>query len=265
MTTFGTSQARILLERHSSWTIGQTVSTRSGPVRGHPASKASEVSVYLGMPYAQPPIDDLRFAPRQKYSGNTIIDGTNFVSRLYHPSSSQSERRIGIFLSVHQPIRRRCPANTTGKNLTAVGDAALNSLLEVVVVSNEGCLTLNIWTKPQVGEQQKAVMVWIYGGGFQQGRSSDLNYDGQFIGGDPTRITLFGQSAGAGSIDFYSYAYTSDPIVSGLILESGTTSLGTFTPEETAASWYNVTTALGYGNATSNQNAFIHCMRSKDW
>jgi Carboxylesterase family len=117
MTTFGTSQARILLERHSSWTIGQTVSTRSGPVRGHAASKASEVSVYLGIPYAQPPIDDLRFAPPQKYSGNTIIDGTNFVSRLYHPSSSQSERRIGIFLSVHQPTRRRCPCKYHGEEL----------------------------------------------------------------------------------------------------------------------------------------------------
>jgi Carboxylesterase family len=30
---------------------------------------------------------------------------------------------------------------------------------------NEDCLTLNVWTKPQIGEQKKAVMVWIYGGG----------------------------------------------------------------------------------------------------
>jgi hypothetical protein len=115
--TFATSQARILPERHSSWTIGQTVNTQSGPVRGHAASNASEVSVYLGIPYAQPPIGDLRFAPPQKYTGKTIIDGTKFVSRIPHPFSTQSKRRIGIFLSIHQPIRRRNPCEYHGKEL----------------------------------------------------------------------------------------------------------------------------------------------------
>lgn len=83
------------------------------------------------------------------------------------------------------------------------------------------------------------------------------------FGGDPSRIILFGQSAGAGSIDFYSYAYISDPIVSGIILESGTTGLGTFTPDETAASWYNVTTALDCGNSASDQTMVMECMRLK--
>src|SRR5436190_14586297 len=35
------------------------------------------------------------------------------------------------------------------------------------------------------------------------------------FGGDPSRITIFGQSAGSASVDYYSYAYTSDPIVAG--------------------------------------------------
>jgi hypothetical protein len=30
---------------------------------------------------------------------------------------------------------------------------------------SEDCLYLNIWTKPQIGEKKKAVLVWIYGGG----------------------------------------------------------------------------------------------------
>lgn len=33
----------------------------------------------------------------------------------------------------------------------------------------EDCLTLNIWTKPQTGEKKKAVLVWIYGGGYSNG------------------------------------------------------------------------------------------------
>jgi carboxylesterase type B len=30
---------------------------------------------------------------------------------------------------------------------------------------SEDCLSINVWTKPQVGEPKKAVMLWIYGGG----------------------------------------------------------------------------------------------------
>jgi hypothetical protein len=69
-----------LTERQLNWTVGQTVQTTSGPVNGHAASNDPQVSEYLGIPFAQPPIGDLRFAPPQKYSGNSTINGTNYVS-----------------------------------------------------------------------------------------------------------------------------------------------------------------------------------------
>lgn len=37
---------------------------------------------------------------------------------------------------------------------------------------------MNVWTKPQTGSKSKAVMIWIYGGGFNSGKSSDVLYDG---------------------------------------------------------------------------------------
>jgi carboxylesterase type B len=40
---------------------------------------------------------------------------------------------------------------------------------------------LNVWTKPQTGEAKKAVMVWIYGGGFTSGSSSIPGYNGANI------------------------------------------------------------------------------------
>lgn len=47
--------------------------------------------------------------------------------------------------------------------------------------TSEDCLTLNVWTKPQTGEKAKAVLVWIFGGGFATGNSANPIYNGEFI------------------------------------------------------------------------------------
>jgi hypothetical protein len=73
------SHAKILEERQSNWTVGQTVQTDSGLVHGHAATNATQVSEYLGIPFAVPPVGDLRFAVPQKFSGNSTINGTSFV------------------------------------------------------------------------------------------------------------------------------------------------------------------------------------------
>jgi Carboxylesterase family len=58
----------------------KTVNTTSGLVSGHASSNTSaNVAEYLGIPYAQPPVGDLRFAPPLPYNGTSGINGTNFV------------------------------------------------------------------------------------------------------------------------------------------------------------------------------------------
>lgn len=146
----------------NTWTVGQTVQTTSGRVQGHAASLNPGVSEYLGIPFAQPPLGDLRFAPPQALDSSpdeTIISGADFGvsclgARIYALS-----------------------ANATG--LTAQGRQIFNDWNQVGDVFGEDCLTLNVWTKPQTGESKKAVMLFLYGGGFFTGGTSVPTYNGQ--------------------------------------------------------------------------------------
>lgn len=85
------------------------------------------------------------------------------------------------------------------------------------------------------------------------------------FGGDPSRITLAGESAGGGSVDYYSYAWADHPIVAGLISQSGTIPLVQPLPRETAAeNWFNTSRSLGCGDKTDEIDQVLECMRSKD-
>lgn len=71
-----------------TWQVGQSVKTTSGDVTGRPASYAGseQVSEYLGIPYAAPPVGDLRWLAPQPYKANGTIAANKFVSTVEHPS-----------------------------------------------------------------------------------------------------------------------------------------------------------------------------------
>jgi cholinesterase len=66
-------------------------------------------------------------------------------------------------------------------NITTAGLMVLASLGQIGDKFSEDCLTVNVWTKPQTGDTKKAVLVWIYGGGFTTGNTDNPAYDGQYI------------------------------------------------------------------------------------
>jgi para-nitrobenzyl esterase len=210
-----------------------------GAIRG---SRSAGIWSYLGIPYAAPPVGDLRWKPPQP-----VRPWKNVRSCVaYGPSCPQEQ---GIELG---PLR-------VGK-------------------TSEDCLYLNVWTPADTPRDRLPVMVWIHGGSFTSGSGSMPIYAGDELarvgkvvvvtinyrlgpfgflahpalsrespggvsgnyglldqiaalrwvqknitafGGDPTRVTVFGESAGAISI----LDLMASPLAGGLfqraIVESG--------------------------------------------
>lgn len=80
------------------------------------------------------------------------------------------------------------------------------------------------------------------------------------FGGDAKRMTLFGQSAGASSTDFFSYAWWYDPLVSGLIIESGAVGNNKVTYSEGTSNFSYVASQVGCGGLGKDEE--LKCMQA---
>jgi len=122
------------------------VNTKSGPVKGA-ISTDGKVRMFKGIPYAAPPVGPLRWkAPQPAASWSSPLDATNFGARC------MQENIFGDMV-----YRDNGPS--------------------------EDCLYLNVWSP--VSEAKKPallpVMVWIYGGGYAAGASSEPRQDGEML------------------------------------------------------------------------------------
>lgn len=217
------------------------VKIETGTLQGV-VDSASGVFVFRGIPYAAPPIGELRWRapqPAAKWSG--VRDAS----------------KLGHNCMQHQPYGDIDPF-TAGVS--------------------EDCLYLNVWTTSLKENAKKPVMVWIHGGGFWAGFGGEERHNGaplakkgavvvtlnyrlgafgflaepalasaspndpvgnyglldqiaalrwvkrniERFGGDPSRVTIFGESAGGMSVG----SLIASPLAKGLfhraILESGT-------------------------------------------
>lgn len=208
------------------------VRVANGLVQG---AAESGLTVYKGIPFAAPPVGDLRWrAPRPAAKWDGVRQATAFA-----------------------------PACMQGGNPPSG--------------KSEDCLYLNVWTPAKSGRDRVPVLVWIYGGGFGAGATSEPNYDGAKLarkgvvlvsiayrvgqlgflanpelsaesphhvsgnyglldmiaglewvkrnisafGGDPNKVTIFGESAGGIAVSMLSASPLAKGLFTGAVSQSG--------------------------------------------
>jgi para-nitrobenzyl esterase len=207
------------------------VETANGQVEGTSSADA-KVRIFKGIPFAAPPVGDLRWkAPQPPANWSGVRKATQFGARCM-------QARIYSDMV----FRDSGPS--------------------------EDCLYLNVWTPAAEAGAKLPVMVWIYGGGFAAGATSEPRQDGEHLaekgvivvsanyrlgifgffahkelakesgndsagnyglldqvaalewvhknigafGGDPGNVTIFGESAGSFSVS----ALMASPLTQGL-------------------------------------------------
>jgi para-nitrobenzyl esterase len=211
-----------------------------------------DVRVYRGVPFAAPPVGDLRWKapqPAAKWQGvRKAAEFSNACWQTPYPAAA------------------------------AIYQAMLPGL-------SEDCLYLNVWTPAKSAKDRLPVMVWIHGGGFTRGFGGTSSYNGEALarkgaiivtinyrlgifgffahpeltaesghhasgnyalldqiaalqwvqkniaafGGDPTRVTIFGESAGSWAVN----ALMASPLAKGLFQRAIGESGGLFSPMKT--------------------------------
>ncbi|WP_214073182.1 carboxylesterase family protein [Mucilaginibacter sp. dw_454] len=119
------------------------VKTANGTLEG--VTEASGVVSYKGVPFALPPVGDLRWKEPQAPKNWTG------VRKADHFGPQAMQRYI------YSDMQFRSDG------------------------TKEDCLYLNVWTPPQAKGQKLAVLVYFYGGGFQAGDGSEYRYDGEAL------------------------------------------------------------------------------------
>jgi para-nitrobenzyl esterase len=212
---------------------------------------AGDLGVFLGIPFAAPPIGIRRWrAPEPVEPWDGTRDATRFAARPVQPAVAPSGALPSLQAMLFFPPVR--------------------------YGQSEDCLYLNVWTTARGGDR-RPVMVWIYGGGFRAGDSANPLYDGAALaragvvvvsiayrvwkfgflahrelsdesphavsgnyglldqiaalrwvrdnidrfGGDPENVTIFGQSAGASSVCYLTVSPLAKSLFSRAIAQSG--------------------------------------------
>jgi para-nitrobenzyl esterase len=142
------------------------VRTEAGAVEGTTSADGA-VQIFKGIPYAKPPVGALRWKEPQP---------------LAHWKGVRRATEFGA----------RCMQGPVFGDM-AFRDAGMN----------EDCLNLNVWTPKASADAKLPVMVWIYGGGFQAGATSEGRQDGEALA--HKGVVVVSMNYRLGIFGFFSY------------------------------------------------------------
>ncbi|KAH8243627.1 hypothetical protein KR032_009035, partial [Drosophila birchii] len=254
----------------------EVVNTRDGPVQGLLRKTLYDEELYYafeGIPFAQPPIGELRFrAPQPPSPWVEVRDCT-------YPRSKPMQRHLVLG----------------------------------IIEGREDCLYLNVYTKRLRSDKPLPVLVWIYGGGFQIGDAGrdiyspdyfmkqnvvlvtfnyrlgifgflslsdqDLDVPGNaglkdqvmalrwvsqniaHFNGDPQNVTLMGESAGAASVHMMMTTEQTRGLFHKAIMQSG--SMYCDWANEPRGQWaYRLACLLGYSETEDEKEVFRFLQRA---
>ncbi|WAT18909.1 carboxylesterase family protein [Aurantiacibacter sp. MUD11] len=238
------------------------VRTQNGFVRGVPSDKIPGVTVFKGIPFAAAPVGDLRWEmPQPAANWDGVLEANSWGDSC-----------------VQNPAPQRFPVNSATDMPDSPG-------------ISEDCLYLNVWTPASTANANAPVMVWLYGGAYNEGGGSSPFSHGDYLaqkgvvvvtfnyrvgslgffahpeltaehgasgnqalgdsiaalqwvqdniaafGGDPSRVTIFGESAGSAMNAALVGAPPAEGLFARAIAQSGTfqgLNIGTMVPRETA-------------------------------
>ena len=214
------------------------IDTKQGKIKGY---ERDGIKIFKGIPYAEPPVGELRFKPSiRKNPWSGILDCTKFGPVV--------PQRDAFFTPKPPPLQ-----------------------------DEEKCLTLNVWT-PGMDDAKRPVLFWIHGGGFSFGSGSltngmnlaklgnaviiSINYRlgifgylfiqdeianlGQLdqitalqwvrenvalFGGDPNNVTIFGESAGGAAVSTLMAMPPAKGLFNRVISQSGAAHPGWYHPK----------------------------------
>ena len=225
-----------------------TVNANDAEVLAH-FDDESELFIFRGIPYAKPPVGNLRWKSPVPVERKTQID-----ARSFKPGCMQDTYTTEWY---HDVI------DSFGQD---------KSLFQHIENVSEDCLYLNIWTSSVNKNEKKPVMVWVHGGADTGGWSYEPDYLGHHLakkdvvvvsigyrlnvfgffkhpemteetgnfgledeilalkwikeniadfGGDPSNVTYFGESAGGAHVSYLATSPEAKGLFKRGIIQSG--------------------------------------------
>jgi carboxylesterase type B len=116
-----------------------TVETTSGLFHGFVNSSTPDVNVWLGVPFAEPPVGSQRFLPPLPAYYQGAVNATEYRDICYQDSTHE-----GVFWLLTTPFQNVDP-------------------------QSEDCLYLNIWAPRKPVAKKVPVLIWVCGGGYNEG------------------------------------------------------------------------------------------------